>query len=784
MLKELKRQRLQTLARALSERNDLLLRLGNTSQTDLKNVEVRDTEEIVPGVPASPVERWLALKASTAHESGHIIFTDRKAWQEAVENPLLAHILNVIEDARIERAMANAYPGTLLWLRFLNYYIYKNRQDWGEGLNGFLSGLCSYAVTGLVPASLPADIKALIDRCKPLVDQGREARDTWGALEQAREILALVRSVFPESPPPPPAIVGTHSPREAPDGPLDPRRRVSRLVREEPAHSTPEENKPDNESGAPGSKPREADEPNESDESHSEPDAVSSKRDESGDEDEGSHNKPSEPDGPGDSSDQPDNPDDESGEVDEPELGSDQPDEREEPGDGSEEPGEAEPDARDEPDAPNERDDPGNASGESDTPDDPNEWDDSDAPDESDGPEGDPEEPDPGKGEPDEADPGVLGDEGEPDTDEWGDSETPEAGGAPGSPYGPPGGDPEPGEDPKALDDEDFSALLEDAEKELSKMESDAERQEKEAARERVPEPDWEKLRADVSKDIHAGCSFSWSELLPNPSYYQKLRSAQQGLIQRLTEEIRRALEFRATAPRRNLKKGHLDASGLWKLRVPDPRVFVRRDTPGDVPTLAVYLLVDCSGSMSELAVPPPGSRRGPRETKIALARRAAVALHEVCVNLKIAHRVAGFNSRHPRTTFYNAVKWDERDGSRIASLSPGESNRDGYAIRVAARELAARPEPRKVLLVLSDGLPSDDGDHRYRLTPLAYADTAKAVREAERDGIGVIGLFFGSYDDRETAQTIYDQMIYVQDASYLPLLLGRVLKKVIAGGA
>lgn len=42
-----------------------------------------------------------------------------------------------------------------------------------------------------------------------------------------------------------------------------------------------------------------------------------------------------------------------------------------------------------------------------------------------------------------------------------------------------------------------------------------------------------------------------------------------------------------------------------------------------------------------------------------------------------------------------------------MGQIAAGNGNKDGYSIRAAALDLAKRTERRKILMVLSDGLPS-----------------------------------------------------------------------------
>lgn len=657
MVKELKRLRLQTLARALTEQNRLFVTFGSGFATDMTNIDVRDIDQdgcIVPGIPASRAERWVAMKAGCAHEAGHILFTDKRAWDKAVlRGPFFQNIVNILEDARIERAVANLYPGTLLWFRFTNEYIVRNT-NWGAGADAFLKGLCSYALTGIVPAALDQPEKDLIKKCRSFVDCARVAEDTHHVLSEAEEILRLAEEVYPAAViKPPPPMPGTASPKKAEEGPLDPWRPKPK----------PEESDGKTDEGKSGSGDDEKPETG-SDEAQ-ESDAL----------------------GKTDS------------DIESEEAGSDEP-----AGTGSDDPDESDPESEE-----------GRSGDES-------------------------SDPKPEKDMPDEA-----------GTDRT-DAEDQSA-----SHLGVPEG---------LLDDPELEELLEGAEEELSRIESDAAREEK--RKEVVPETDFGAIEEKTALGLHKGVRLENRRPCPHPSY-RELVDTQKNLIGRLADEIRKTLEFQSSVPRRSLKKGRLDPGALWKIRIPDPGVFYRVDEPGSVPDMAVYLLVDCSGSM----------RNGIGGiSRMDAAKQATALLHEACLKLGITHCVTGFTDNMGLTVrHYQAVNWNEDDGSRIASLNSEHNNRDGYSIRVAAEELKDRPEQKKLLIVLSDGLP-DALEYRLR-EGVSIPDSALAVRQAERSGIGVIGIYFGPEGYLDLARTIYNHLVYVPALEQLPAVLGRVLKRV-----
>ncbi|MGI6657790.1 MAG: hypothetical protein ACOX4N_00005 [Dethiobacteraceae bacterium] len=76
-MKESMRQRLQTLARALTKKNKIKVMPGLPS-TDFSTIYLNDGAEIIPGLPCTRAEAWVVTKASCAHESAHILFTCQK----------------------------------------------------------------------------------------------------------------------------------------------------------------------------------------------------------------------------------------------------------------------------------------------------------------------------------------------------------------------------------------------------------------------------------------------------------------------------------------------------------------------------------------------------------------------------------------------------------------------------------------------------------------------------------------------------------------------------------
>ena len=169
---------------------------------------------------------------------------------------------------------------------------------------------------------------------------------------------------------------------------------------------------------------------------------------------------------------------------------------------------------------------------------------------------------------------------------------------------------------------------------------------------------------------------------------------------------------------------------------VPETRVY-QRDVPGPR-DLAVLLLLDLSQSTADR------DRQG-REI-IAVEREAATILAAALQQAGDAIAVAGFNSDGRERVHFTRIKdfaepMDEVVRARLAGLRSSHSTRLGPALRHAGAELALRRAFRRVLVVLTDGEPSDVDvqDPRY-----LAEDARRVVQELRRRGIDTFAFGMG----------------------------------------
>jgi len=192
-----------------------------------------------------------------------------------------------------------------------------------------------------------------------------------------------------------------------------------------------------------------------------------------------------------------------------------------------------------------------------------------------------------------------------------------------------------------------------------------------------------------------------------------RLRAQLTGLVQSAREEAR----WSKRAGRR------LDRSRLHRLAIGDTRVFVAVNEH-QAPNTAVHLLVDVSDSMGETVAPT-------NLTRCRLALDSAVALS---VALESIRGVNPAVTAFPGINAYVQVL--QRHGERVARVAGrfGQHPRGGTpmyeALWYAAAQLMLQKEPRKLLIVLTDGDPSRP------------ANVKRLVGELEsRGGIEIFGV-------------------------------------------
>ncbi|MFN3786351.1 MAG: nitric oxide reductase activation protein NorD, partial [Thiothrix sp.] len=182
---------------------------------------------------------------------------------------------------------------------------------------------------------------------------------------------------------------------------------------------------------------------------------------------------------------------------------------------------------------------------------------------------------------------------------------------------------------------------------------------------------------------------------LLKPQQYVRVRYQEEGSELDLDVAIRSLIDFKSGAN-------------------PDPRINMRHQHDGR--NIAVMLLLDLSASISEVP-------EGATQSILELSQEAVSLLAYAIEALGDPFAIAGFASNTRHEVRYQHIKgfkehWNDEVKGRLAAMQAGYSTRMGAAVRHAAHYLEHQPADKKLLLILTDGEPSDiDVDDPQLLT-------------------------------------------------------------------
>lgn len=235
-----------------------------------------------------------------------------------------------------------------------------------------------------------------------------------------------------------------------------------------------------------------------------------------------------------------------------------------------------------------------------------------------------------------------------------------------------------------------------------------------------------------------------------DPEVAARLRDIRSGFARWAHRLQRHLLARQMRAWQFDREEGVLDAARLTRV-VTDPLqpLSFKEETPGDFPLTAVTLLLDCSGSMRGL---PIATAAGCTELLAAVLERSGVRVE-----------ILGFTTRQWRggqsrekwladsrpanpgrlTDLLHIVykrgdvSWRRARRNLAAMLEEKllKENVDGEALIFAHERLLRRPEPRRILMVISDGAPLDDATLAANDPGYLDRHLRAVIRDIERRG-------------------------------------------------
>lgn len=268
--------------------------------------------------------------------------------------------------------------------------------------------------------------------------------------------------------------------------------------------------------------------------------------------------------------------------------------------------------------------------------------------------------------------------------------------------------------------------------------------------------PDWVSLyetlhpsgnpsEIDALLDKHAALAKQLKQLLDllKPQQYVRIRYQEEGSELDLDVAIRSLIDFKSGSN-------------------PDPRINMSHKHDGR--DIAVMLLLDLSESINEIPA-------GCHQTILELSQEAVALLSWAIEHLGDEFAIAGFSSNTRHEVRYQHIKgysehWDDDVKARLAAMEAGYSTRMGAALRHAGHYLNARKADKKLLLVLTDGEPSDiDVNDEKLLTQ----DAAKAVQELDQDGIYTFCINLDPHADEYVQDIFSNQYLVIDRVERLP---------------
>ena len=192
-----------------------------------------------------------------------------------------------------------------------------------------------------------------------------------------------------------------------------------------------------------------------------------------------------------------------------------------------------------------------------------------------------------------------------------------------------------------------------------------------------------------------------------------------------------------------------------------DGRIFYNSRLPTEPINLSVGLLIDESGSMCS-------------NDRITRARATAIVIQDFCESLGIPLLVVGHTAWSSPVELFSYSDFDTYDKNnryRLMDMSARDCNRDGAALRFVAEKLSKQTSEVKILMIICDGQPNDDG---YSGSA-AEADLRGIKLEYARKGVKIYAAAIG--EDRPRIERIYgDGYLDITNLQELPVMLTNLI--------
>ena len=240
-------------------------------------------------------------------------------------------------------------------------------------------------------------------------------------------------------------------------------------------------------------------------------------------------------------------------------------------------------------------------------------------------------------------------------------------------------------------------------------------------------------------------------------------------IVEKLVKPLQDILENERTSA---YQKGKYMGTRFDASRVAygDYRTFDKKNPPHEVPSLALAIRVDESGSMI-------------RDERIESAKLAALAVNELAQRLDLPLMIYGDTadlSAREKTSIYSYKEFDDPFNyvaEKIVSMKPRQNNRDGVPLKLLSEKLVQQNATTKLLINISDGQPKALPDYTSKK---ASEDIQSVINEYERQGILYLAAAIG--EDKEKIKEIYGEQRFldITDLQKFPEQLIQLIARYI----
>lgn len=276
------------------------------------------------------------------------------------------------------------------------------------------------------------------------------------------------------------------------------------------------------------------------------------------------------------------------------------------------------------------------------------------------------------------------------------------------------------------------------------------------------------KAREDLLEDSHDVINQKASN--PNEERYNHIVNTYSSRIATLTSELRKIFmndksrvknaQHGSRINTKRLVDGKLHSNIMWQ-----------RTFPKELDNMAVYLLIDKSGSMRR--------NNGKGKCNDQCAAETAICMYEALKALRIPVYITGFTTRGSKALHMHYVTWNSPVGDKytLANFAADDCNYDFYSIMEATRVLKKHHAKHKLLIVISDGAPCNPYSGLSSMDGVQA--TAAAIKQA-RKTTDVLGVALNCFDTNVYSEMYGKDYITVSTANDMFVPIAETLQKIV----